>query len=269
MCRLVQLAVAIFVALWSFIAHSAVQAQNESIKLFDEEFHERLDEHGRVSGDIVMGVMIGPARAEEKDHEEGEEGFVLADLAPRQSADVAVTHLPKNVPASARSADNAPLFCVRINSKDGRFEAENTYEVTDSATIPDTPFPYEGSHAPVVNSMRAVSLVKTGRCGNRTEEVVPSVWAGTDLGDGRRALHVFVNSAGNPTVAVVGSDIGFVPCEDVADATTLKYTASCILPFEMLEAHKQGDGVPVTFFVTRSLGEEDFNIVVKLPGGDS
>lgn len=255
------LAFAILVGLSIIIAHPAARAQEEGVTLLEEEFHERLDEHGRVSGDIVMGVMIGPAHSDDEDDEE----IVMADLAPRTSADVAVMRLPEGAPALA-TGPAAREFCVRINSKDGRFEAENTYSVTGSATVSDVGFPYEGAHAPVVNSMRAVSLVKVGRCGDRTYDVVPSVWDGTDPVDGRRALHVFINSAGNPTFAVVGADRGSIPCEDVADPSTLKYTTSCILPFETLEAHRQDDRVLLTFYVTRSLGEEAFEISVVLPG---
>ena len=265
MGRHLRFALAIWIGLASLVAGPAARAQNAEPKLADDRFYERLDEWGRVSGDIVMGVMIGVVPKEDKEDGKDEEKEHLADFAPRMTADVAVLRLPERHSEPDAEDDEARLFCVRINSKDGRFEAENTYSVAGSVTLPGGPFRYEGKHEPILTAIRAVSLVKVGRCGDRTEEVVPSVWNGTALAPERLALHVFVNSAGNPTTAVVGSDPGFVTCDDVADASTLKYTASCIFSFETLEAHRQDGRVPVTVHVTRSLGEESFKITIVLP----
>ena len=241
--------------------YTATRAQNTDIALADSEFFERLDERGRVSGDIVMGVMIGPAPSDERDE------ITMADFVPRPTADITVQRLPEQKPGVQDQGAAARLFCVRINSKDGRFEAANTYAVADGVIFPDEPFRYEGEHAPVVKAMRAVSLVKVGRCGDRTEEVVPSIWNGTELAARPRALHVFVNSAGNPTVATVGTGARFVTCEDVAAPSTLKYTALCILPLSMLKTHTQHGRVTLSLLVTRSLGEEVFEVTVVLPDG--
>lgn len=242
---------------------SFAYAQNVEFPLDQTKYYERLDQWGRVSGDIIMGVMIGlaPVDAEGDD----ESTIVLADDKPRNTADVAVLNLP---PSSKEPKDEAAgRVCVRINSKNGRFEAVNTYAIGNGERITGGVFPYHGKYEPDLDDMNAVSLVKVGPCGDRTELVVPSVWQGLDHGDGDKALHVFINAAGNPTIAVPGSDPGFVQCTDVSDASTLKYTAACILPFERLEPHRQDGRVALTFYVTRSLGEESFGIEVVLPEG--
>ncbi|RBI67285.1 hypothetical protein DQW77_17690 [Roseovarius sp. TE539] len=246
-----------WIGLLCVVSYLPARAQTEDIALDEREFHERFDEHGRVSGDVVMGVMIGRKTDGERDD------AALADLAPRRTADVAVLRLPPR----AQDAEHAKkrLFCVRINSKDGRFEAENTYSVADGVISPSGPFPYMGRHEPIVTALRAVSLVKVGQCGDRADAVIPSTWGGDDIALGSSALHVFVNSAGNPTVAVMGSGPEFIACNDIADASTLKYTASCVLPFDKLQAHAEDGVVRLELLVTRSLGEESFDVMIVLP----
>ncbi|ETX11427.1 hypothetical protein OCH239_20100 [Roseivivax halodurans JCM 10272] len=236
-------------------------AQNAEIALEDERYFERLDEWGRVSGDIVMGVMMGPAPAEDEEGKRQE--VALADDVPRSTADVAVLRLPP----IEEPQEDAGRYCVRINSTNGRFEAVNTYSV--GAAVPATGgiFPYFGSYKPDLDEMRAVTLVKVGHCGDRTDLVVPSVWQDAEEKADRDALHVFVNSAGNPTIAVPGSDPDFVECSDVSDDTTLKYTSACILPRDVLAPHLEDGRVRLTFYVTRSLGEESFEIDIVLPDG--
>src|SRR6056297_2795790 len=113
-----QISVVAWVGFLAFVSCLPARAQTADIALDEREFHERFDEHGRVSGDIVMGVMIGRKTDGERDD------APLADLAPRRTADVAVLRLP--TPAQDEEQAEKRLFCVRINSKDGRFEAENT-----------------------------------------------------------------------------------------------------------------------------------------------
>lgn len=249
-----------WIGLFAVLSYQTARAQTSDIALAETEFYERFDEHGRVSGDIVMGVMIGRKTDGESDDATLAE---LADLAPRRSADVAVLRLPPQAQDGEQAEKR--LFCVRINSKDGRFEAENTYSVADGVILPSGPFPYEGKHEPVLTALRAVSLVKVGQCGDRAEAVIPSTWGGEDVSLGSSALHVFVNSAGNPTVAVVGSGPGFIACNDIADASTLKYTASCVLPFDKLHEQSEGGVVRLELLVTRSLGEESFDVMIVLP----
>ncbi|SEN81041.1 hypothetical protein SAMN04488077_13211 [Roseovarius tolerans] len=246
------------------IAGSVAHAQIVEFPLAqDGAYYERLDEWGRVSGDIVMGVMIGPGPGRVEGWEDRK--IPLADDLPRSTADVAVLHLP---PASSEPGNTEPRpYCVRINSKDGRFEAVNTYAIATELTATGGVFPYHGEYRKDLDKMLAVSLVKAGRCGDRTELVVPSVWRESNQGDKVEALHVFINSAGNPTIAVPGSDPGYVPCNDVSDASTLKYTAACILPLDTLTPHRRDGRVTLTFYVTRSLGEESFEIDVVLPDG--
>lgn len=239
----------------AIITVTPAKAQNADVTLAEGKFFERLDERGRVSGDIVMGVMIGPVGQADDPY------FATADRAPRSTADVSVPHLP----ATPSSDPDQGEFCVRINSKDGRFEAENTYRVSGAGPFFETPFEYEGEYAPDLSEMKAVTLVKVGRCGERTETVVPSTWSDANLSVDERALHIFVNSAGNPTGLLVGKDEdNYIECAHVADATTLKYTSACVVPFDVLRPQKQGDRVNLTFFVARSLGEEEFDIAIAL-----
>lgn len=246
--------VSLLIAIMVLPRESAAQGQDSSFQLAEEKFFERFELHGRVSGDIIMGVMIASVQPDEKDLTRS------ADAAPRTTAELAVLSLP-----AVSDGEEKRYFCVRINSKDGRFESENTYEVAGKTTVPRGPIPYEGTLGEDVWEMKAVSLVKEGRCGNRAEVVVPSVWADNLPTPAERALQVFVNAAGNPTAASVTNTGEIVECENVIDETTLKYTASCVLPFKMLKPVRNDGNVPLTFYVTRSLGEEEFGIMVAMP----
>lgn len=240
---------------------SFAKAQNAEISYKgqekDQEFSERLDDFGRVSGDIIMGVMIGAIRPNDA------EDVILADIAPRVAPHIAA---PLLIGLTAVASEPGTQdFCVRINSKDGRFEAENTYAVPKQLTVPQVSFIYGGKFAPDLMEMNAVSLVKAGQCGTRTEVVVPSTWAERPILDAPKALHIFVNSAGNPTDVAFGKGADYVACDDIAEASTLKYTAVCILPYASLEAQQENGLVELTFYVARSLGEEVFDLAVLLP----
>jgi len=203
-----------------------------------------------VRGDIIMGAMLGTAEAD-----------TLPDVSPRSSGDVEVPALPQG----GGSRD----FCVRLSSKDGRFEAENTYRVMHDKVRPGAPFPYDGDYADVVESLTAVSNVSLGPCGNRVETVIPSFW--TDEAPSRldRGVHLFVNAAGNTAlVEIPGAPL--IECQDVTDPETLKYTAACYIAGTTLDAHRQDDGrVPMTIFISRRLGEDDFPISIYWPHPDT
>ena len=249
--------VSLLMAIMVLPSESASQTQDTVFQLVGGEFFERLEPHGRVSGDIIMGVMIRSLHQDQTDETRS------ADAAPRTTAGLAVLALP-----SLPEGEETRYFCVRINSKDGRFESENTYEVTGNKTVPQGPIPYKGAYGEDVWKMKAVSLIKLGRCGNRAEIVVPSIWADNLPDASERALQVFVNAAGNPTAATVANSDFSVECENIIDETTLKYTASCILPFEELQSVQNNGQVPLTFYVTRSLGEDEFGVIVAMPEDD-
>lgn len=233
---------------------SAAQDEDSPFQHIGENFDERLEERGRVSGDIIMGVMIGPVPGEDAPP------YPWADAAPRSDADLQVLVLPEP------ESDHDPQhICVRINSKDGRFEAENTYEVADGTSPDDAPIPYRGLYGPDVAQMLAVSLIKPGRCGDRTNIAIPSLWAASPVSLSDGALHIFINAAGNPTYVSFGAEA--MDCQDVTDATTLKYTASCIITLAALRDEVKEGAVDLTVFVTRSLGEETFDVSVLLPPG--
>ncbi|WP_299828296.1 hypothetical protein [uncultured Roseobacter sp.] len=239
-------------------SESASQSQDNSFQRVEEKFFERLEDHGRVSGDIIMGVMIRSLQQDQTDQTQS------ADAAPRTTAELAVLALP-----AFSQGEETRYFCVRINSKDGRFESENTYEITGNLTVPQGLIPYEGTYEQDVSEMKAVSLIKLGRCGNRAEVMVPSAWADSLPTPPVRALQVFVNAAGNPTAAAVGNNGDIVTCENVIDETTLKYTASCLFPFKTLQSVQKDGQVPLTFYVTRSLGEEEHSVIIAMPEVDS
>lgn len=257
MYKLSQLIIAQGFVLSLIFASPFAKAQNAEISYKGEEFSERLEDYGRVSGDIIMGVMFGASRSDEA------ETVILADIAPRVAPDIAVPHL--TAPMGSASDPNTQEFCVRINSKDGRFEAENTYAVPKQITEPQVSFLYSGEYAPKLIEMNAVSLVKAGQCGTRSGLVVPSTWAGIPIFNAPEALHVFINSAGNPTSVAIGSGSDYFNCDNVAEPSTLKYTAACILSFDSLEAQQENRQVELTFYVSRSLGEEVFSLAVLLP----
>jgi len=235
------------IAAIGLFGNSDLRAQESGIVRETGDFNERLAELGRVRGDIVMGAMIGTTQSK-----------ALADSLKRLNSHVEVAALPTPQPNS-----DPRQFCVRLNSKDGRFEAENTYLVIDDRIVPGGPFHYDGKYAGQVEEMATVALVAVGPCGNRIEAVVPSAWEETLPAPDDRALHLFVNAAGNLAFAEVGGVE--VECVDVTDEDTLKYTAACILSASLLEEHRQDGRVPVTIYIARSLGEDKVDVTVIWP----
>jgi hypothetical protein len=232
------------VAVWFVAALSlaAWAADAQGIELAEEGgFREWYDERAaRVRGDIVMGVML------------------VEDGAPRPSHDVAVPLMPG-------PAGETREVCVRITSKDGRFEAENTYRVDGAYPEPGGAFPYRGEYAALVADARAVALVREGSCVEGSEVAAPSLWGGrpAPAPGGEATLYVYVNSAGNPTDVAVGDE--YFACADGTDPDALKYTAACAIPLPALARAARDGAARLTVFVTRSLGEEEFDLTVLVP----
>lgn len=245
--------VATIIATICLPGNSEAQETEPAIARVGADFVERFEEFGRVRGDIVMGTMLGLP-----------ESTGSPDAPPRANGDVAVSVLP-----TADADATARLFCVRLSSKDGRFESENTYEVTHPRPEPGAPFPYEGEHDEIVQSKKIVSNISLGPCGNRVETIIPSNWADAGKIGPERALYLFLNSAGNPAfVEIDGAPL--VECRDISDEETLKYTAACLLPAATLDAQRGSDGqVPVTVIVSRMLGEDTFPIRIFWPEPDA
>lgn len=210
----------------------------QEIRRLGTNFVERLGERtARVSGDIVMGVMLS-----------GAEGA-------RHTIDVAVPVLP---PASG----DGRHACVRIVSKDGRYEAENTYEIGAGHAGAGGEFSYDGVYAEKISDLANVVLVTSGRCGNRTRLAAPASWADVDAEASE--LKVYINAAGNPTSVALGrGDTFFEPCENVTEVSGLKYTTICTIPMSLLP---KADTAKLSFFITRSFTEEAFSIDVLVPG---
>ena len=76
----------------------------QGITLEKAPFQERVSEYSKVSGDIVMGVMLTG------DEASGREPSIVTGVAPDWT----------------ESGATSPV-CVRLVTKDGRYEAENTY----------------------------------------------------------------------------------------------------------------------------------------------
>lgn len=241
------------IALICLSGNTFAQEGGAAIVRLGDNFVERFEDRGRVRGDIIMGAMLGALNAED-----------LPDVMPRSSGHVMVAALP------ARADLTTPRdFCVRLSSKDGRFEAENTYRIRHTEPLPGGPFPYEGAYDEEVKEMAVVTTVSDGACGNRVETVIPTTWA-DGLPDGHDiALHLFVNAAGNAAFVEVGSAEA-ITCQDVTDENTLKYTASCRITPATLDANRTGDGrVPMNIVVSRMLGEDVFPISIYWPKPES
>ncbi|ASP20962.1 hypothetical protein ANTHELSMS3_02285 [Antarctobacter heliothermus] len=209
----------------------------QGIGLEKDVFHETVSETSKVSGDIVMGVM-------------------LTDDSPSDLPPTVIT----GIPTFWKRPEKPVPVCVRIVSKDGRYEAENTYMVPPGFDIDSADFPYTGEHADFLADRTAVALVVPDRCGNRNRTAVPTLWRATPRTQ-NSVLHVYLNAAGNPSSVAVGrGDRFFEACKDVSELTGLKYTADCAIPTEFLPPDKNAR---LTFFITRSNTEESFVLEVS------
>lgn len=208
----------------------------QGIELAQEDFSETVSETSKVSGDIVMGVMLTG------DAPSGMPPTIVTGIADQWSG----------------SAEASPV-CVRLVSKDGRYEAENTYLVGAGFKGKNAPFPYLGIYADFLESRAAVVLVTSGRCGERSVSAIPALWKAPD-GMRPDTLQVYLNTAGNPASVAVGrGDTFFEPCTDISELTGLKYTTRCTIPVSVLPKENPAR---LTFFVTRSNTEETFTFEV-------
>ncbi len=206
----------------------------QGITLEKAPFQERVSEYSRVSGDIVMGIML--------------------------TSDEASAREPSIVTGVAREwteSGAASPVCVRLVTKDGRYEAENTYLIEPGYAGTRAPFPYEGKQADLLAERPAVAMVKAGRCGDRSDTFIPVLWK-AEPGAQPKNLRVYVNSAGNPVSIAWGRGADAIRnCVDVTELTGLKYTARCDVSLDELPSDAP---VRLTLFVARSNSEEVFDI---------
>ncbi|SDF61564.1 hypothetical protein SAMN04488105_13610 [Salipiger thiooxidans] len=206
----------------------------QGIALEKGPFQERVSEYSKVSGDIVMGVMLTGDEASTR------EPSIVTGVAPDWT----------------ESSAASPV-CVRIVTKDGRYEAENTYLIAPSYAGTRAPFPYEGQQADLLAERSAVALVKAGRCGDRSDTFIPVHWK-AEPGAQPKTLHVYVNSAGNPVSIAWGRGADAIRnCANVTELAGLKYTARCDVQIDELPSEAT---VRLTLFVVRSNSEEVFDI---------
>lgn len=212
-------------------------AFSQEIQLAGKAFHETVTENARVSGDIVMGVM-------------------LIDDSP-SPGDPSVT-----TGNHWMASDGEAQVCVRLVTKNGRYEAENTYVVPQRYKKANAVFPYGGTRLDILSQEPAAALVKIGPCGRRDAVVVP-VLSHTESSNASNMLRVFVNAAGNPVDVAWGRKRDQVAdCTDVTDLDGLKYTARCDVPLSALPRTRPTD---LTFFIARGNTEEDFQLSVLPP----
>jgi hypothetical protein len=207
-------------------------AQDARLANPDGGFREFVHESSKVSGDVIMGVM-------------------LTDDAPLPGAQVVWTPRPK---------DASELeVCVKLTARDGLYEAENTYSI-GAGNVGDTVrYPYGGNQEDILDDDFAVVRVTRGRCGSRPGDVLPAFWKTAPSRD-VEALRVYLNTAGNPASAFLddGSDF-WTDCTVLASENALKYTTLCTLPLE----HFVGSNVyTVTILVSRNRTEERFSFTL-------
>lgn len=209
----------------------------QEIKLAETEFREFVTENARVSGDIVMGVML--------------------------SDDSSSPALPYLSTANHWiTSDAETQVCVRIVTKDGRYEAENTYVVPQRYQQSSAEFPYDGTRSDILTREPAAALVKIGSCGSRDAVAVP-VLPQTETAPKLDLLHVFINAAGNAVDVAWGRGRDqTADCVDVTELDGLKYTSRCDVPLSALQG---GGPTSLTFFVARGNTEENFRLSVLPP----
>lgn len=225
----------IYPVLWMMLL--PVMGVAQEIKLAGTEFQESVTENARVSGDIVMGVML--------------------------TDDLSSPGFPSLSTGNHWIANDAEAqVCVRIVTKDGRYEAENTYIVPQHYQFQSAEFPYGGTRSDILSRRSAAAIVKTGACGSRDAIAVP-VLPKTSAASDMNFLHVFINAAGNPVDVAWGRQHDQITsCADVTELDGLKYTARCDVP---LKAMPLTEPTVLTFFIARGNTEEDFQLSVMPP----
>ena len=209
----------------------------QEIRWAGKDFNETVSENARVSGDIVLGVMLT--------EDSSSPGGPTVTTGNHWMASDAETQV-----------------CVRIVTKDGRYEAENTYLIPQHYQKPDAIFPYGGEGPDILSEEPVAALVKTGPCGSRNAVAVP-VLSLNEGGAASDMLRVFVNAAGNPVDVAWGRGRDqFTDCDDVTELDGLKYTARCDVPLNKLP---QAGAANLTFFIARGNTEEDFELSVLPP----
>ena len=208
----------------------------QEIELSNTPFQETRYPTSKVSGDVIMGVMLTADRTVDGDFS-----------------------VITGVPDEWRESDADTKICVRLVSKDGLYDAENTYDVPASYTKKVALFPYEGREQEFLKQRNLVARVSLGSCGVRTDVVVAANRIASDQGSSD-TLHIFLNSAGDPTAVAVGTGIDFFkPCRDISQGDGLKYTTVCDIPLKHLDTN---EGNRLTFIISRNTTEERFSLNV-------
>jgi len=225
--------VGIVFAVLVFAAPTLAQESLSPNSPFDEQRHER----AKVSGGVVVGAMFAP------------------DTLPRAH--------PVLTAALPAIGDPVETVCVRVTSRDGTYEAVNTYAVQEAARNRPLNFIYPTRYPDVLGTAPTVARMNLGGCQN-DGPLIPVVWsdAGTP---GEADLMIYVNTAGADTIVAYEAPGGEVVarCTQIMETGGIKYSAACPVDAKGLPRN-----LPVTIYfdVTRNRVVETYEVTVILAG---
>ena len=188
----------------------AAAVEKQSLTAATRPFYERLTERVPVGGRSLVGVVATPSQ----DLPDGS-GLVSGRLT---------------LPGSLSGA-----VCVRAQTQDGRYEAENTFVTGAPVAGVYTLFWSEAHKELRVVPLRQVAALTTvGACGTTASTVIPTGMDGAGAVDGQ-FLQVLVNTRGATTWAVLrdpnsgGPALARAHCLRLEDGARVAYDARCVL----------------------------------------
>ena len=200
---------------------------------FDEHRYER----AKVSGGLVVGVMFSPDN--------------LQRNQPRLQA------------ALPTIGERVDTVCVRVTSRDGTYEAANTYSLPDAVGRQELTFSYPTRYPEVLREIPTVARMNLGDC-DQDGPVIPVLWGDADArvsGD----VTIYINTAGADTLLAYETASGEVVthCTQIEETGGIKYTATC--PVNI--AGIPGNTLTTLYFdVTRNRTSETYEVEVMFAG---
>lgn len=218
-------------ALWT----SPIMAQ-ESVAP-NTPFDEQRFERAKVSGGLVVGAMFTPDSLERR--------RPLLSTA---------------LPATDTAFD---MVCVRVTSRDGTYESENTYSVQDVIRRETLNFEYPTRYPAILGALPTVARMNAGGC-DREGPIIPVVWGDADDPSQGRLLF-YVNTAGADTFVAYETADGEVVdrCTQIEETGGIKYTAVCPVEADSLP---RDTAVTVYFDITRNRVVETYEVEVSIAG---
>jgi hypothetical protein len=225
----------LIVTLVAALCASPIMAQ-ESVAP-NTPFHEERFERAKVSGGLVVGAMFTPDSLERS----------------RPSLSTAL-------PATETAFDTV---CLRVTSRDGTYESENTYSVRDAIRRTVLNFDYPTRFPAILRTAPTVARMNAGDC-DREGPIIPVIWGEAD-DSSRGRLLFYVNTAGADTFVAYEAAGGEVVdrCAQVEETGGIKYTAVCPVETGSLP---RDTAVTVYFDVTRNRVVETYEVEVSIAG---